>query len=77
MPGQSTAEAVFDNQFRKYIDEIIFDFIDLEKAYDMVLRELIWEVFNYKILSHCYIDIINDMYQGTATNILSASGILS
>lgn len=39
-------------------------FIDLQKAYDRVLRCMIWWVLNWKNVSLCYIDIIRILWWG-------------
>lgn len=36
-------------------------FIDLEKAYDRVLKGIIWQVLENKGVSIIYIDIVKDM----------------
>ena len=38
-------------------------FIDLEKAYDKVPRDLIWWVLNKRDVPRSYIEIIKDMYE--------------
>ena len=44
-------------------------FMDLEKAYDRVLMELIWWVLGRKKVSQCYVDIIKYMYEEVAANL--------
>ena len=50
-------------------------FIDLEKAYDRVPRELIWWILGQKNVPQCYFDIIKDMYEGAVTSVRSVGGI--
>ena len=67
MPGRSTTEAIHllrqlisDFERRRNLHMV---FIDLEKAYDKVLREALWWTLMKKRVSVKYIDIINkDMY---------------
>ena len=44
--------------------ELHLFFVDLEKAYDMVPRELIWYSLRRKGVPEAYINIIRDMYAG-------------
>ena len=46
-------------------------FIDLEKAYDRVPRDIIWWVLEKKGVTKDYIDVIRDMYEGVVTTIRS------
>ena len=39
-------------------------FIDLEKAYARITRDLIWWVLNKRNVPRGYIEIIKDMYEG-------------
>ena len=50
-------------------------FIDLEKAYDRVPREELWECLWLAETSECYIKIIKDMYDGATTTVRSAAGL--
>ena len=49
-------------------------FIDLEKAYDRVPREELWECLLLAETSECYIKINKDMYDGATTTMRSAAG---
>ena len=50
-------------------------FIDLEKAYDRVPREELWECLRLAETSECYIKIIKDIYDGATTTVRSAAGL--
>ena len=50
-------------------------FFDLEKAYDWVPREELWECLRLAETSECYIRIIKDMYNGATTTVRSAAGL--
>ena len=41
-----------------------YAFIDLEKAYDRVPKEELWECLRLAETSECYIRIIKEMYDG-------------
>ena len=48
-------------------------FIDLEKAYDKVPREDLWECLRLAETSECYKRIIKDMYGKATTTVRSAA----
>jgi len=79
MPGRSTTEAIY--LIRRLI-EVYWDrkkdlhivFIDLEKAYDRVLREVLWEYLEKKGVSVVYIRAIKDMYEGVKNSVRRSAG---
>jgi hypothetical protein len=74
MPGRSTMEAIFlirqlmerCREQKKYLHMI---FIDLEKAYDKVPRNVMcWALQKHKVLSK-YITLNKDMYDNVVTSV--------
>ena len=49
-------------------------FLDLEKAYDRLSRELIWYSLRRKGVLEAYINIIRDMDAGCKTNVMTSAG---
>ena len=48
---------------------------NLEKAYDRILREEMWECSRLAETSECYVRIIKDMYDGATTTVRYAAGL--
>ncbi|XP_047983973.1 uncharacterized protein LOC125224599 [Leguminivora glycinivorella] len=46
-------------------------FIDLEKAFDHVPRDLIWEALRDQLVPESYISLIKDMYSDVKTQVMS------
>ncbi|GJT36229.1 retrovirus-related pol polyprotein LINE-1 [Tanacetum coccineum] len=72
MPGRSSVEAIhlirsLMEKYRKRQRDLHMAFLDLEKAYDSVPRELIWKTLVDKGASRRYIKVIRDMYDGAKT----------
>ena len=44
-------------------------FVDLEKAYDRVPRDIIWWALRKKNVGEEYITVIQDMYDGCTTSV--------
>ena len=49
-------------------------FIDLEKTYDSVPREILWKVLEKKEVQVGYIRVIQDMYKGVMTRVRTPAG---
>ncbi|GKD88566.1 retrovirus-related pol polyprotein LINE-1 [Tanacetum coccineum] len=74
MPGRSSVEAIhlirsLMEKYRERQRDLHMAFLDLEKAYDSVPRELIWKTLVDKGTSRRYIKVIRDMYDGAKTRV--------
>ena len=74
MPGRSTTETIhllrqLIERFRERKRNLHLVFIDLEKAYNKVSREVLWWTLMKKGDPIKYIDIIKDMYDGVVANV--------
>ena len=50
-------------------------FVDLEKAYDTLTREVLWVCMRKQKIPEGYIRLVQDMYQGATTRVKSKRGI--
>ena len=65
MPGRSTMEAIFviRQVMERYREkDLHMVFIDLEKAYDKIPRNVMWWVLDKHKVPTKYVRLINDMY---------------
>ena len=74
MLGRSTTEAIhllrqLIERFRERKRNLHMVFIDLEKIYDKVPREVFWWTLMKKGVPIKYIDMIKDMYDGVVSNV--------
>ena len=74
MLGRSTTEAIYllrrlRGLYRGRKVDLHMVFIDLEKAYDRVSREVLWECLEKKGVSPLYIRLIKDTYVGGRVNL--------
>ena len=78
-PGKSTIQPLFclrmlQEKHREFGKELHVVFVNLEKAYDMVPRELIWYSLRRKGVPEAYINIIRDMYALCKTSVMTSAG---
>ena len=77
--GKSTTEPMFclrmiQEKFREYNKPLHMVFVDLEKAYDTIPRELIWHCLRKRGVPEGYVNIIQDMYRDSTTKVSTTSG---
>src|SRR5215469_11890642 len=78
VPGKSTIQPVFMlrqmmEKYRRSRKGMHIVYVDLEKAYDRVPRELVWEV-RKRAVAEQYVEVIRDMYRDSSTCVKMTSG---
>ena len=79
MPSRSTTEAIYllrvlMEKYRSKRKDLHMIFIDLEKAYDCVPREVLWKALEKKGVRVGYIRVIQDIYEGVVTSVRTPGG---
>jgi hypothetical protein len=79
MIGRSTMETIFlikqlMERCRKQKKDLHMVFIDLEKAYDKVTRNVMWWALQKHKVSTQYITLIKDMYDNIVTSVRTSDG---
>jgi Reverse transcriptase (RNA-dependent DNA polymerase) len=79
MPGRSTIETIFlikqlMERHRKQKKDLHMIFIDLEKSYDKIPRNIIWWALKRKLVPTKYVTLIKDMYTNDVTCVRACDG---
>uniref|UniRef100_A0A8I6Y736 Reverse transcriptase domain-containing protein n=1 Tax=Hordeum vulgare subsp. vulgare TaxID=112509 RepID=A0A8I6Y736_HORVV len=79
MPGRSTMEAIFlvqqlMDRYREQKKDLHMVFIDLEKAYDKIPRNVMWWALEKHKVPIKYITLIKDMYDNVVTSVRTSDG---
>jgi Reverse transcriptase (RNA-dependent DNA polymerase) len=72
MPGRSTMEAIFlirqlMERHQEQKNDLHMIFIDFEKAYDKIPRNIMWWTLKRKLVPTKYVTLIKDMYTNVVT----------
>ena len=74
MAGRSTTDAIFivrqlQEKFLARNKELWMAFVDLEKAFDRVLREVVWWALRYLGVDEWMVSVIRAMYEDATTKV--------
>ena len=77
--GKSTTQPMFclrilQEKMREHQKDIHMVFVDLEKAYDTVPRDLIWYCLRKRGVPEAYVSAIKDMYKDCKTSVVTSVG---
>jgi hypothetical protein len=77
--GKSTLDAIqslriLAEKHREALRDLYMVFIDLEKAFDRVPRDLIWTALHEQKIPEVYVKMLQDMYENSRTKIRCAAG---
>lgn len=81
MPERSTTEAIhivriLMEQYRKSKRDLHMEFIDLQKAYNYVSREVLWKYLEARGVPVAHIKSIKNIYDGAKTRVRTLGGDL-
>ena len=79
MPGRSPIEAIFlirqvTERFREQKKDLHMVFIDLEKAYDRIPRNVMWWALDKHKVPTKYVILIKNMYNNAVTSVRTNDG---
>ena len=79
MPGRSIMEAIFlirqvMERYREKKKDLHMVFIDLEKAYDKIPRNVMWWALDKHKVPTKYVGLIKDMYNNVVTSVRTSDG---
>ena len=79
MPGRSTMEAIFlirqvMERYREKKKDLHMVFIDLEKVYDKIPRNVMWWALDKHKVPTKYVGLIKDMYNNVVTRVRTSDG---
>ena len=78
MPERSTMNAIFliKQVMKRYREkkDLHIVFIDLEKAYDKIPRNVMWWALNKHKVPTKYVGLIKDMYNNVVTSVRTSDG---